>query len=219
MAQPQISDTSTDKRGDKIDRFEHLVVRDLDLRPTFSEHSSGSPSFTSTHRGRIVAHAIWIYCPADWVSRYPPPPLLNDAPNHSPTPPAETNTALVTHFDSQVKEMGSLHVRGKLCYILMSISTLASHLRKGIATQLVRWIFPRADENGLPVYLAASPAGFPLYKTVGFVEIGGEKGMVQVPLGEWGGAEGAVHRHTMMVRQPSTLRNESNHKSVAGNVT
>ena len=89
-----------------------------------------------------------------------------------------------------------------------------SHLRKGIAKRMMGWIGERADRDMLPVVLAGSPAGVPLYRAVGFEEVGGRdpewkgeerwsgenEGVVRVDLEEWGGK--GVHRHSLMVRFP-----------------
>ena len=39
---------------------------------------------------------------------------------------------------------------------------------KGAGTTLLRWGLEKADEAGIEAYLAASPAGTPLYKKHGF---------------------------------------------------
>jgi GNAT superfamily N-acetyltransferase len=43
--------------------------------------------------------------------------------------------------------------------------------RRGVGTMLVKWGLKEAEERGLPAYLEASPAGFPLYSGLGFWQV------------------------------------------------
>lgn len=43
--------------------------------------------------------------------------------------------------------------------------------RQGVGAALVQWGLDRSKEEGLPAYLEASPAGFPLYQKLGFDKI------------------------------------------------
>jgi hypothetical protein len=54
---------------------------------------------------------------------------------------------------------------------------------------LVKWGTGRADQNGKTIILDASLSGFPLYKTLGFEEVG----RLRIPLEEFGGEGTHVH--------------------------
>lgn len=51
-----------DDFGGNVDRFQHLSIRDLELRQL-------GDSAKAEGQGRIAAHAVYIFCPVDWTSR------------------------------------------------------------------------------------------------------------------------------------------------------
>ena len=105
-----------------------------------------------------------------------------------PALPAGASAELVHLFEDLDFKTVAFHIRGKRCYMLNNIAVLASHLRKGTPRQLVEWIFPFADRDGLPVLFASSPMGVPPYKACGFEEIiEEEKGAIEIDCTEWGG--------------------------------
>jgi len=190
---PAIS--AIDHLGKDVDRFEYLVIRDLDLAPLVPD---GQPSKQDgSHRGRIVGHAAWSY----YAGKDTASDENQSQPSIGPVPPASANVELVHLLNDKVNDMVKFHTSGKRCYVLDDIATLPSHQRKGIASQLVQWIFPFADRDALPVIFASSPMGCPLYKACGFREIGGERAAAEVDTGNWGGS-GSIHRHIMMIRYP-----------------
>jgi len=48
------------------------------------------------------------------------------------------------------------------------LGTHPSYNGKGIASMLLKWGLDRADNDGMPVFLSASPAGKPMYERRGF---------------------------------------------------
>lgn len=80
------------------------------------------------------------------------------------------------------------------------MSTLPTHACQGAASALVTWIFPRADREGRLCYLSAGPMWYGLYKKLGFQEVGGLDGVVEIDAGVWGGQ--GVQRHVAMIRYP-----------------
>lgn len=48
------------------------------------------------------------------------------------------------------------------------LGTHPSYNGKGIASMLLKWGLNRADNDGVPVFLSASPAGKPMYERRGF---------------------------------------------------
>lgn len=188
---PAISTEATDDLGSYVDRFEHLVIRDLDLPQV--EPTSG----TGTSPGRIVAHAEYIYCPADWWSRnkYTPAdadPILEG-----------DNQALFDHFTTEIYRISEIHTKGEEFYMVTACSTLDTHLRNGIASRLVQWIFPFVNANKRPLFLMASPSGAHVYRKNGYENTGGDNGVVEFQLEDWGGTKGAVHQLIAMRRKPS----------------
>lgn len=90
--------------------------------------------------------------------------------------------------------------------------------RHGAGSALLGWGTDKADREGKPAYLEASPAGYPLYRRFGFADLGVQDlpvgprwGAVQ-PAGEdWGGqsavalagpAPAGVFRTAFMRREP-----------------
>ena len=65
------------------------------------------------------------------------------------------------------------------------------------------WIFPRADREGRLCYLSASPMGYGLYKKLGFQEVDGPDGAVEIDCASWGGQ--GTHRHVAMIRYPQSV--------------
>lgn len=55
------------------------------------------------------------------------------------------------------------------------LATHPAHHGRGIASLLLKWGLERADRDGVPVFLAASPAGKPMYERRGFRVLGTEE--------------------------------------------
>lgn len=187
---PAISAEKFDGLGDGIDRAENLIVRDLDLPCVDGSTDNG---------GRIVAHIEYIYCPIGWWSRNQFKPT-NDAKLDPRL--RGGNQALYDHFISEIYRISELHTTGQAFYMVTACHTLTSHLRKGIASTLVRWIYPFADALNRPIFLTASPLGKHVYEKNGYVSVEGDDGSVDFRLEEWGGTEGAIHTLIAMRREP-----------------
>jgi len=74
---------------------------------------------------------------------------------------------------------------------LQAVVTATSYQRRGIGSRLVNVGLEKADKEGVEVYLSGSPMGVPVYKKLGFEEVG----RIEIPLQEYGGKEGEVHVH------------------------
>lgn len=74
---------------------------------------------------------------------------------------------------------------------LLDLATHPSYQRRGIGSSLVSYGIQKAEKEVVRVYLSAAPMGVPVYKKLGFKEVG----RLKFPLEEWGG-EG-VHIHGM----------------------
>ena len=68
------------------------------------------------------------------------------------------------------------------------------HQRRGAGTMLLQWGCEAADNNGVPVYLQASLAGYQTYKKCGFEEVY----TIDLDLGDFG-LQG-LHRTWLMAR-------------------
>ena len=201
---PRLGAKKEDGKGTAIERREHLVIRDLDLLPRLVEQDPDAfqDNPEAKKLGRIVAHADYRFRPKGWDFRKPnhPDPQANARFLSIPKPEG-ANVKLVELLDEKVEELLNFHFKGSDCYELYNISTNASHLRKGLAKQLVKWLYPFCDEDGLDYKLLASPMGRGLYRSCGFVEEGeGDAFAAEIDMSEWGG-EG-IHQHVYMVRHP-----------------
>ena len=177
------------------------------------QHDSSNSNSNSSHGGRIVAHAVWSYHPTHHrpPTTTSPSSSLPSTPPQPPPPqlPANANAPLIHHLNTLVDAAVAHHIHALApCYVLDDLATLATHRRRGIASHLVKWVFPYADRDGVPVLLASSPMGYAVYRACGFEEVGGGggegKGVVEVDMGEWGGS--GVHRHVLLVRWPESGR-------------
>ncbi|CAG9978421.1 unnamed protein product [Clonostachys byssicola] len=57
-------------------------------------------------------------------------------------------------------------------YGVYDIGVSPKFQRRGVARQLMNWGIAKADQEALPVYLSATPAGKPLYERLGFRTVG-----------------------------------------------
>lgn len=204
---PRISAAQEDGKGNVAERREHLVIRDLDLLPYLVEQNPDEfeDKPEASKLGRIVAHADYRFRPKGWHWRDAKHPDLqaNSMPVSAGSipQPSGANVELIKLFNTKVEDLMDHHAVAQDCYELVNIATSASHLRKGLAKQLVLWLFPFCDQQQSDYKLIASPAGKGLYMRCGFVEDGvGDKRAVEMNMGEWGG-EG-IHQHIYMVRHP-----------------
>ena len=55
---------------------------------------------------------------------------------------------------------------------LVGFAVDPAHQGKGLAKKMLQWGFDRSEEEKLPIYLEASPAGDPVYIHYGFKPIG-----------------------------------------------
>lgn len=82
---------------------------------------------------------------------------------------------------------------------MLELITSPAYQRRGIGASLIQYGLEKADKEGVPCYLTASPMGAPLYKKVGFEEVG----RVEVELEQFGGEKGVKHVHCEFI--PSVL--------------
>ena len=75
------------------------------------------------------------------------------------------------------------------------LTTDPPHQRRGAGAMLVQWGCEIADELGLECYLEASDAGYRLYKSKGFRDVG----YLDMDMSKYDKTRG-MHRHTCMIR-------------------
>lgn len=57
-------------------------------------------------------------------------------------------------------------------YGILDIGVHPTCQRRGIARSMLQWGLERAEKQSLPVHLSATPAGVPLYHSLGFYTVG-----------------------------------------------
>lgn len=88
--------------------------------------------------------------------------------------PADSNKNLVMAFTLGLRQLREETLQGRPHFLLENLATHPDHRGKGLASQLVKWAFPLADEQQTLVYLdtaSGSPAER-LYEKLGFEEQG-----------------------------------------------
>jgi len=176
-------------------RYESLVIRDPDLKPLQAPNRTQQ----NEDRGRIVAHAAFLYHPpGEKQTHVAGQQKLEKAPNPLP---ASGHRELQDHFSKAVETALAAQFGGMHCFEVRELNVLApDYLRKGLASKLLKWIIMRADERNIPIVLAATPPGYPLYLRHGFVEVEGDNRVVECDMSKWGGM--GIHKHVLMIREP-----------------
>lgn len=180
-------------------RWEDIVIKDNDLE---SLVVSNGPA-AELSRGRIVAHAAFMYHPSG--SDVTSTEGGHHGTDQEPNPlPLSGNRQLQEYFNAKVESALKAEFAGMHCFEVRELNVLApDYWRKGIASRLLNWIIPKADKKNIPIVLAATPLGYPLYLKHGFVEVESENRIVECDMSEWGGA--GIHRHVLMIRQPNPI--------------
>lgn len=179
-------------------RCENLVIRDHDLEPL----GAASKALSEFERGRIVAHAAFLYHPPGESDASIEAGQHGTDENSNPLP-ASGHRQLQEHLTAAVEAALKAELAGMHCFEVRELNVLApDYWRKGIASRLLNWIIPKADKKNIPIVLAATPPGYPLYLKHGFVEVEGENRTVECDMSEWGGM--GIHRHVLMIREPKS---------------
>ncbi|KAF2438281.1 acyl-CoA N-acyltransferase [Karstenula rhodostoma CBS 690.94] len=113
--------------------------------------------------------------------------------------PEDSNKDLIVDFTVGLRELREQVLQGRQHFLLENIATHPAHRRRRLASKLIEWVFPRADEQDVLVYLdtASDNEAMRVYKRLGFEEKGSR---VIEDLSKYGG-EGS-HMHVALVRMP-----------------
>ncbi|KAF2799267.1 acyl-CoA N-acyltransferase [Melanomma pulvis-pyrius CBS 109.77] len=115
--------------------------------------------------------------------------------------PETSNKDLILEFTAGLRSLKEELLQGRYHYLLENLATHPEYRGKGLASKLVAWPFPQADEGGIVIYLetASDNPAMGLYRKLGFQE----KGRRTIEdLSRYGG-EGS-HTHVAFIRYPNT---------------
>ncbi|KAI0883007.1 putative GNAT family acetyltransferase [Annulohypoxylon maeteangense] len=135
-----------------------LVIRDTNTT------ESGESKQDHTHQacGTIIAFAKWAH-----------PVSINDVYTESPWIwPEGTNLEVLGEWTRKTEEAQAYAVGVSPCYHLSFIGTDPSHERRGAATMLIQWGIHQSKKYNVPIYLESTLVAAPLYRKLGFVEVG-----------------------------------------------
>jgi ribosomal protein S18 acetylase RimI-like enzyme len=90
---------------------------------------------------------------------------------------------------SKLMKMEEEHRPDGLYYELCELITSPHFQRQGLGSQLVRYGLDKADRDGTMCFLSGSPIGAPVYKKLGFEEVG----RLEIELEDFGGEGSHVH--------------------------
>lgn len=111
--------------------------------------------------------------------------------------PPTANAALYHQFFGDLHAARVKWLGGKR-HILMGVLAVDPDYQKmGVGRELLRWGLDLADEEQVETWIDASAAGHPLYKQLGWVDVG----KVDIDLGPWG-LEPKVRSIASMIRPP-----------------
>jgi ribosomal protein S18 acetylase RimI-like enzyme len=88
--------------------------------------------------------------------------------------PENSNKDLIMTFTLGLRQLREETLQGRRHFLLENLATHPDHRGKGLASQLVEWVFPFADEQQAVVYLdtASDNPAARLYRRLGFEEQG-----------------------------------------------
>jgi len=124
-----------------------------------------APSTTNPSQEEVIAWALW-------NAPSPTPPSASTATTTDlPTWPAGCDVVLANHFFGNLVQRRKRIMDPRPYWYLEIIATRPDWQGKGAAGKLLRWGLERADQQGVEVYLEASPDGKPIYEHFGFEEV------------------------------------------------
>ena len=119
----------------------------------------------------------------------------------------EPGAALMKYIVSEHSAFLDSWTKGTKHIYLAILMTDPRFQRRGIGTAMLDWGHKRADKDGVPCFLIASPVGHPLYQSVGWKNV--EKPL-QLVLKDWikyaenGDMGWGMYKYYYMLRMPNT---------------
>ncbi|KAI2629339.1 acyl-CoA N-acyltransferase [Hypomontagnella submonticulosa] len=117
-------------------------------------------SATSPHPERLIAFGKWIekFISSPPLRRLPPPPAW----------PKDADLTFVNEFLGTIERKHEEIMETRPHWCLDMLGVRREYQGRGIGKQLLQWGLAKVDDAGVESYLAASPAGAPLYAKHGF---------------------------------------------------
>ncbi|GLA38555.1 hypothetical protein AnigIFM63309_005852 [Aspergillus niger] len=150
-----------DVRSWWVDQFR----RDIEQARDAANPSTAFLKVTAGEEGTVAAFAKWWYpVPSEGL------PLDGEKSQTKTVWPPSSDADLCERFfslmDSEKKRVMGGRKEGY--FYLDMLGTHPQFNGRGIGSRLLRWGLDRADEKGVPTFLASTPAGRPLYEKYGF---------------------------------------------------
>ncbi|KAF2179219.1 hypothetical protein K469DRAFT_596872 [Zopfia rhizophila CBS 207.26] len=113
--------------------------------------------------------------------------------------PETSNKDLIMEFTVGLRRLRNQALGERKHFLLENLATHPDHRGQGLASKLIEWVFPLADEKGVVVYLdtASDNNAMRLYKMLGFQTAGSQ---TIEDLSRFGG-EGS-ETHVALIRYP-----------------
>jgi len=96
-------------------------------------------------------------------------------------PPKGTNVELLTHWMGLMEQYESKHVDPETMYWVNIIGTLPKYRKRGLGTQLLKYILSDAEKDNASTHLQATAMGKPVYLGLGWKTI--DQFEIQTPAG------------------------------------
>jgi len=161
------------------------------FKRTFAKPGTRYFKVVDTDTGKIASFSKW---------RYPHAPLAEEEDELSDIPPPEgANLELFKAHFGRAGEMQRKYIELDKNYFLHALATLPEYERRGLGSLLLKHGMALADADGAKTYLEASPAGFPLYRRLGWTQID----QIVTDLGQYGGS--GIRTSVCMIREPQKV--------------
>ncbi|KIW52682.1 hypothetical protein PV05_08307 [Exophiala xenobiotica] len=147
--------------------------------------------------GEVASFAIWHFYPPRTQDEVDREMLIDDFPFPSDAN-KELGNRLIHNSIRKRHEAVAANVGAQRPYVyLAAVGTSPKYQKQGAASQLLNWGVERADDQGLTIYVEATPAALRLYEKHGFREVG----RLQLDLAPWKAGD---YSNMCMVREPTS---------------
>jgi len=142
--------------------IENMTVRH---RKEYANPDRAFVKVTDTATGEIAGFAVW-------HRESPKTDEGEEKPEEKRDWGPDTNVEALDEFIGALTKKRTEVMGGNPFWHLELLDTHPSYERRGVGSQLVKWGTDRADEDGLPAWLEATPTGYGLYIRHGFEGVG-----------------------------------------------